>query len=106
MSKRLTHELKTWPRYFMAIRNGSKPFEIRFNDRGYQLGDTLLLYEHDELGYSGRRLQAVVSYMLSAQDFAGLSEGYVALGLQSIEQLKDGVPDEMGQCRMMRGSSF
>lgn len=39
------HKLKTWPEYFSAIRLGIKAFEIRKNDRGFKVNDTLQLME-------------------------------------------------------------
>lgn len=42
---RITHELKTWPEFFEQTRNGRKKFELRRNDRAYQVGDQLLLKE-------------------------------------------------------------
>lgn len=41
----MTHDLKILPRYFDAVEDGSKPFEVRRNDRDYQVGDILLLRE-------------------------------------------------------------
>lgn len=39
------HRLKCWPEFFEAIRSGVKTFEIRENDRGFAVGDTLDLQE-------------------------------------------------------------
>lgn len=41
------HELKIWPVYYQAVRNGSKTFELRKNDRGFQKGDRVVLREFD-----------------------------------------------------------
>ena len=76
----MTHELKTYPKYFQETIEGNKPFEIRKNDRNFQVGDVLILKEWDNIKYSGREIGAVVRYVL--RDFIGLQEGYVALGLQ------------------------
>jgi uncharacterized protein DUF3850 len=43
----MRHELKCWPDYFARLADGSKTFEIRRNDRGYQAGDELVLYRYD-----------------------------------------------------------
>ncbi|MFN3652593.1 MAG: ASCH/PUA domain-containing protein [Armatimonadota bacterium] len=60
------HELKIWPEYFEAIRTGKKTFEVRKDDRGFQVGDLLLLREWDPetKTYSGRALFRDVSYVL------------------------------------------
>ena len=43
MSK--THELKIYPKYFEAILDGKKTFEIRKNDRYFHVGDRIVLKE-------------------------------------------------------------
>jgi hypothetical protein len=46
----MIHELKTHPQYFARLADGSKTFEIRKNDRGYQAGDVLVLREYNPAG--------------------------------------------------------
>lgn len=41
------HELKIWPQYYSHVASGSKTFEVRVNDRGFQPGDTVTLEEFD-----------------------------------------------------------
>jgi hypothetical protein len=41
----MTHELKSTPDFFKAIRSGHKTFEIRENDRNFKVGDVLVLRE-------------------------------------------------------------
>ena len=41
----MAHELKTYPKYFQETIEGNKPFEIRKNDRNFQVGDVLILKE-------------------------------------------------------------
>lgn len=41
------HELKILPQYFCRVKGGTKTFEIRKNDRGYQPGDTVSMREYD-----------------------------------------------------------
>lgn len=62
MSK--THELKIYPKYFKAILDGKKTFEIRKDDRDFQVGDSIVLKEWDNIKYSGREIQAIIKYML------------------------------------------
>ena len=77
-----THKLKTWPEYFQAVKSGEKNFEIRKNDRDYQVGDTLLLLEYDpETGYTAELpLNREITYILDKQPF--LPEGYVCMSLK------------------------
>lgn len=82
------HDLKVWPEYYEAIEADLKPFEIRKNDRDYQVGDVLRLREYspgpDE--YTGRETRRRVVYMLDGDHpmgFAfGLRAGFVAMALQ------------------------
>lgn len=75
------HELKIYPKYFDAVLNGSKPFEIRRNDRYFQVGDNVILREWDNIKYSGRTIFAEITYVFDDR-FIGLTEGYVALGIK------------------------
>jgi hypothetical protein len=78
---RAVHELKTWPQYFAAIRRGDKPFEIRKNDRDFQVGDTLILQEFDpELDrYTGETETRLITSLLSEEGF-GVIHGFVVIG--------------------------
>jgi hypothetical protein len=51
------HKLKCWPEFFAALVAGTKTFEIRENDRDYQVGHKLTLAEfvpHETCNGSGR----------------------------------------------------
>jgi hypothetical protein len=41
------HALKCWPEFFAAILGGQKRHEVRHDDRGFKVGDRLLLREWD-----------------------------------------------------------
>lgn len=43
----MRHKLKIWPQYFCRVLDGSKTFEVRDNDRGFQSGDVVELCEWD-----------------------------------------------------------
>ena len=81
------HNLKTWPQYFEAVRDGKKTFEVRRNDRGFQVGDRLSLQEWDpdEGKYTGRELHRYVSYMLTGPAL-GVEPGFCVLALSSSRQ--------------------
>ena len=92
---RKEHMLKTDPAVFQDVLDGSKTFEIRFNDRGYQVDDLIVLKETKFTGlqmksgqplvYTGREIQKRISYVLSGY---GLQEDWVILGIQDIEAAK------------------
>lgn len=75
------HYLKIYPKYFNAVLNGKKTFELRKNDRGFQVGDDILLREWDNISYSGREILAEITYILD-DSFVGLEKGYVILGIK------------------------
>ena len=41
------HDLKTWPQPWNETAMGRKTVEVRHNDRGFKVGDTLVLREWD-----------------------------------------------------------
>ena len=75
-----SHELKIEPEYFKPIITGKKMFEIRKNDRDYQVGDKLFLYEYKDNKYTGIFAVATISYITDFQQ----KEGFVVLGLENV----------------------
>ena len=77
------HELKAWPVYFEPIMEGCKCCDLRFDDRGYQVGDVLLLREWDPLAqeYTGRSIIAEVLHVMKDTRF-GLKPGWVCLSIE------------------------
>lgn len=73
------HKVKIRPEYYEPVMNGKKTFEVRYNDRDYQVGDALLLREWDESGYSGGESLFDISYVL--KDFDAIKQGYVILSI-------------------------
>ena len=86
----MTHQLKIWTSFANYVLDGSKTFEIRKNDKGFQKGDTIVFVVMDDGGalhnsfhkLNGKEYE--ITYVLSGW---GLEEGYVALG---IKEYKDG----------------
>ena len=74
------HHLKIWPQYFDAVLSGVKPFEIRENDRDYQVGDHLRLLEWspEQEEFTGRQLEVLVTYMTEF----GQKAGTVVMGIK------------------------
>ena len=60
----MIQELKLYPEYFQAKIDGIKPWEYRINDRGFMVGDILILREFDpDNGYSGRAISVKVEFV-------------------------------------------
>ena len=75
------HELKCLPQYMRNVIYGEKRFEIRINDRDYQVGDMFILREWSpEHGYTGLRYQDQIKYVLKDVPEYGLQEGYCIFG--------------------------
>jgi len=79
------HELKITPKFFEAQKNGKKKWELRKNDRGFKVGDTLILKEYrtgNEPYYTGRVLSRTVTYILPEHE--GLANDYVIIGTEKL----------------------
>jgi len=60
-----TIEKKVWPKYFQAILDGDKTFEIRLADFEAKKGNILILKEWDPetKTYTGRELRKEITYV-------------------------------------------
>jgi hypothetical protein len=88
------HELKTDPYVFEEVFKDNKTFEIRYNDRNFEVNDILILKETKytgaemksgaELIYTGRELTKRVSHVFKGP-FYGLKENWVILSIKDID---------------------
>lgn len=86
----MEHYVKIEKQYADAIIAGDKNFEIRFNDRGYQKGDTLrfnVLKRSHPLDDRRYRITYVHSGL-------GMADGYVALAIEPCIN-EYAIPDEI-----------
>lgn len=74
------HKLKILPEYFEAVKSGSKTFEVRRDDRGFQAGDTLFLQEYENGEYTGAGLKVIVTHVLRDTEYC--KEGYCIMGIK------------------------
>ncbi len=83
----MTHALKTWIEFYKAVEDGSKTFELRKDDRPFNVGDTLLLQEYNSQHglYTGKESAFVITYILKGASFFGLKEGFCILGMKEKE---------------------
>lgn len=102
-----THELKIDPIPFTLTMDGKKPFEVRYNDRDFKIGDGLILretvYDHRKmqgnsvefpLKYTGRELFAIISCALCNPMVRGVADGYYTLGLSYIRLVTEEERDQ------------
>ena len=78
------HDLKLFTKYFQSVVDGRKRSEVRYNDRNYQVGDTITLHEGQPglsgFEYTGRTVSCRISFI---DDF-GLNAGYVNLSIADV----------------------
>lgn len=87
----MIHILKTDPDVFEAVASGMKTFEVRRNDRGFCVGDTLILRQTrfsrlemqngEPLAYTGKEAERTVTYILT-ESIYGLQPGWVIMALR------------------------
>jgi hypothetical protein len=89
-----THELKIWPGCFAAVKAGNKPFDVRENDRNFQVGDELRLceYEPETEQYTGKTVTRWVSYVLQGGVF-GIQPNWCVLGFSDQAPIPTGITD-------------
>ena len=91
---RQTHELKSWPACFAAVKAGHKPFDVRENDRNFQVGDALVLreFEPESEQYTGQAVTRWVSYVLEGGAF-GVQPNWCVLGFSRQPPIPAGMTD-------------
>ena len=78
----MSHELKVYPQFFKALWAGVKTFEIRKNDRKFELNDEICLQEFVpttqaiEEFYTGREINGFITYITDFEQ----KKGYVVFG--------------------------
>lgn len=83
----MVHYLKIKPEYYRDVQSGLKTFELRKNDRDFQVGDILMLIKLDDKGNETDQVTRVkVTYILKDCPQYGLKDGYAILGIKSATQ--------------------
>lgn len=99
----VVHILKLRQPYFDSVADGSKTFEVRYNDRDYKKGDILALCEIDEEGrYKERMIIKTISYVLD--NYEGLQPEWCILGLGTIKSCKWTVLKKIGEMAHLKFS--
>jgi len=77
------HELKTVNPFFEDVWDLRKNFEVRKNDRDFQIGDKLKLLEVRTDGKRERFIYVKITYILKGGQY-GIDKDYVVLGIQAL----------------------
>lgn len=88
----MIHNLKCESQYFRAVKRGDKTFEIRKDDRNFQVGDIINLQEWDthpdEAGggnyFTGAEFKVRITCKVSDERFCKL--GFCVLGIEPVSQ--------------------
>jgi ParB family chromosome partitioning protein len=88
------HYLKTLQPFFSEVKNGTKTFELRRNDRDFQVGDEVILQEYDlsNNSFSGQEIRAKITYVL--KDWAGLEDGYCVFAIEVTQHIEKSIKSE------------
>jgi len=84
----MLHELKIKQCYLCHILEGIKTFEIRKNDRDFQVGDTITFLPLEDKDYNVYNIRSPIPYYrinYIMSDFVGLAGGYVGLAITPID---------------------
>lgn len=83
--KPVVHELKIAPEYYYVVASGKKNFEIRQNDRRYQVGDIVQLKQWTEKDGYDLDLPVLERQITYVTDYAQ-KHGYVVFGMKPVEE--------------------
>ncbi len=84
----MEHQLKIRKNYLQDILEGIKNFEVRKNDRNYQVGDVLVLNEWEPTDvilntgdYSGKKVKVRVDYVFYMSEL-GVNSDYCVMSIR------------------------
>jgi len=84
----MIHELKAWPELFKAVKEGRKRFEYRKDDRGFDKGHYLILFEYvpEKKAYTGAHVKALVLSIW--RDIPGLPKDYCIMDIVTVKEIE------------------
>lgn len=83
----MIYKLKIEPQYFRQVISGEKMFEIRYDDRNYVVGDSLLLCEYfpKTRKFSGNSVSVLVTSI--CDDIRFVKPGYVVMSIKVLSKV-------------------
>lgn len=85
------HKLKIEPEFWESIRDGSKSFEVRLNDRGFRKGD-YVEFETSRYGYPlciGNDYSSPVYVINYVLNYRGIENGFVVFSFSEVKKYKE-----------------
>ncbi len=83
------HELKIWPEPYAAVATGLKEFEVRLDDRDYQVENTLWLREWDPVTQAYTDAPMLFRRVVYVHRGLGMLPGFVVLGMKAFPPAMD-----------------
>jgi uncharacterized protein YqfB (UPF0267 family) len=85
----MIHELKIKQCYLIHILEGKKTFEVRKNDRDFQVGDTIRFLPIEDENYDAHSIESpipnyIITYILA--DFGGLQQQHVCMAISPLRE--------------------
>jgi hypothetical protein len=79
------HYLKSESELFQEVKTGGRNFDVRKEDRSFEVGDTLIINEVDRIKGTdtGNWTAKLVSFVFKNAEL--VKDGYVVLGIQDIK---------------------
>ena len=83
-------ELKITPEHFQAVWDHKKKAELRKDDRGFEVGDIIVLKEWNGSMFTGSGYAVQITHILRDCPEYGLMKGYCILSFKPLGQFVDG----------------
>lgn len=85
----MTHTLKIKLEYYQAIVSGRKTFEVRKDDRNFEVGDYINFVVMDGFYWEYTNETYRITYKLTAGEFPeGIQRGYCVLSIERYGEIK------------------
>lgn len=97
-------KLKILPQYFEEVANGNKRAELRFNDRGFKVGDVYDLEEFDGKTYTGRAITIRITHIL--EGFEGLTKGWCMFSFVTLGEAKEACTNKIEEVRLIASADL
>ena len=92
-------KLKILPQYFEEVANGNKRAELKFNDRGFKVGDVYDLEEFDGKTYTGRAITIRITHIL--EGFEGLQKGWCMFSFVTLGEAKEACTNKIEEIQFI-----